>query len=197
MKFNKDFWFTNWPRVGIIVAVFSLILLFFNTHVSIGSVQWFFWLCIPLYMIHQFEEYVWPGGFEKEINQIFSKGGSTETLTTKDAFFVNIILIWILTPILIILNYVSIVFPIIMVTIVGVNGLTHVVAAIRMRKYNPGLIMSILFNLPLSIYVLTTIAVNEMSTWLGLLIGIVIGIILHGGLFIFLLVKSRKIQKSN
>lgn len=196
MKFDKEFWFNNWPRVGIVVAVFLLILLFFNTYEPIGSIQWLYWFCLPLYMIHQFEEYVWPGGFQKEINRIISKEESVEILTSKDTFFINILFIWVLTPVLIIFAHFSVIFPIIMVTIVGVNGLTHIFAAIRFQKYNPGLIMSILFNIPLSIYILTVIYRDYMSTVSEYLIGIAIGVVFHAGLFIFIFIKSRRKSKS-
>jgi hypothetical protein len=195
MKINKDFWYKNWPRVGIIVAVFSLIFLFFYPSMVIGSIDWLYWLCIPMYMIHQFEEYVYPGGFQREINQILSIGDSTtEILTSKDTFFINIIFIWVLTPVLIILGYFSVIFPIVMITIVGVNGTTHLIASIRFRKYNAGLILSLVFNLPLSIYILVTLSITS-ATWLQLLVGVLVGIILHGALFIFLIMKARRVTK--
>jgi hypothetical protein len=192
MKFDRNFWFTNWPRVGIVVSVFLLILLFFNSAAPVGSIQWMYWLCLPLYMIHQFEEYIFPGGFEREINRILTKGVPAEILTPKIAFFVNILLIWVLTPILVVLGYFSIIFPLIMVTLVGVNGLTHIVAALKLRKYNPGLIMSILFNIPLSIYVFISVILNGISTPAEFLIGLIIGVILHAGLFFFLIIQTKR-----
>jgi len=192
MSENK-FWFKDWPKAGFIAAVFILLLLFLNSKASIGSFEWFYWLSLPLYMIHQFEEYVYPGGFKEELNKVLLKENvSSEILTDKAALVVNIGFIWILTPVLIVLGAISIVFPVILMTLVAFNGFIHLVVSIRFKRYNPGLIASLIFNIPLGVYVLIGLSLNSLVSGIELLIGIIIGLILHMGLLVFLLMKKRK-----
>ena len=190
---EHKFWFKDWPKAGLIAAVFILLLLFLNSKASIGSFEWFYWLSLPLYMIHQFEEYVYPGGFKEELNKVLLKENvSSEILTDKAALVVNIGFIWILTPVLIVLGAISIVFPVILMTLVAFNGFIHLVVSIRFKRYNPGLIASLIFNIPLGVYVLIGLSLNSLVSGIELLIGIIIGLILHMGLLVFLLMKKRK-----
>ena len=190
---EHKFWFKDWPKAGLIAAVFILLLLFLNSKASIGSFEWFYWLSLPLYMIHQFEEYVYPGGFKEELNKVLLKENvSSEILTDKAALVVNIGFIWILTPVLIVLGAISIIFPVILMTLVAFNGFIHLVVSIRFKRYNPGLIASLIFNIPLGVYVLIGLSLNSLVSGIELLIGIIIGLILHMGLLVFLLMKKRK-----
>jgi hypothetical protein len=193
MKWDNDFWYTQWPRVGLIVAIFMLILLIFNSQATIGSITWFYWLSIPLYMFHQYEEYVFPGGFQKQINIILSKGNSTqEKITSRDTFIINMLFIWVASPILILLGNFTIFFPIVLMTLFAANGVVHLVGSIKMRKYNPGLILSLVFNLPVGLYVIITIGVKNLALQWEFIGGIIVGIILHALLFVFLIAKTRR-----
>ena len=190
---EHKFWFNHWPKAGLIAAVFILLLLFLNSRVPIGSFEWLYWLSLPLYMIHQFEEYVYPGGFKEELNKLLLNGNSSpEILTDRVVLVINIGFIWILTPVLIVLGAISIFFPVILMTLVAFNGFIHVIVSIRFKRYNPGLIASLAFNLPLGLYVLFGLSLSSMATGIELFIGILIGLILHMGLLVFLLVKRRK-----
>ncbi|NHJ22672.1 MAG: HXXEE domain-containing protein [Candidatus Lokiarchaeota archaeon] len=189
---EPNFWYKNWAKVGFISALFILLLLFLNSKVPIGSFKWLYWLSLPLYMFHQFEEYVYPGGFKEELNKMLNREeGSREILTDKIVLVVNIGFIWILTPILIVLNAISIIFPVILMTLVTFNGFTHVIASIILRRYNPGLIMSIITNIPLGLYVLISLGLNGVASSFELFIGILAGSLLHIALFIFLRLRSR------
>jgi len=194
---EHEFWFKHWPKAGLIAAAFILLLLFLNSKAQIGSFEWLYWLSLPLYMIHQFEEYVYPGGFKEELNKVLlNENSSSEILTDKAALVVNIGFIWILTPVLIVLGAISIVFPVILMTLVAFNGFIHLVVSIRFKRYNPGLIASLIFNIPLGLYVLIGLSLNSMATGFELFIGIIIGLILHMGLFVFLLMRKRKYSKT-
>ncbi len=190
---EHEFWSNNWPKAGLTAAIFLLLLLFLNSKVPIGSFEWLYWLSLPLYMIHQFEEYVYPGGFKEEINKILLRGKvSREILTDKMVLVINIGFIWILTPVLIILGNISIIFPVILMTLVAFNGFVHVIASIRFKRYNPGLFVSLVANIPLGLYVLIGLGLNTVASGMELLIGIFLGVILHTGLFIILGLRTRK-----
>ena len=126
------------------------------------------------------------------MNEILNREkGSREILTDKIVLVVNIGFIWLLTPILIVLNAISIIFPVILMTLVAFNGFTHLIASIVLRRYNPGLIMSIATNIPLGLYVLISLGLNGMGSSIELFIGILIGSLLYIALFIFLRLRSR------
>ena len=190
----KDFYYEHWPKVGIIIALFLLLMLFLNSQAPIGSFLWFYWFSLPLYMIHQFEEYVYPGGFREDLNKILLKGDTTQmVLTEQIAFFVNIVFIWILMPFLILLGIISIIFPVLLMTLVAFNGFIHLGGTVRFKRYNPGVIVSVVGNIPLGLYVLIGLGLTGEANALELLIGITAGIIGHLLLLIFLFLRSRKI----
>ena len=190
---EQKFWYEHWPKAGFIAAIFLFVLLFFNSKAAIGSFEWLYWLSLPLYMVHQFEEYVYPGGFKEDLNKILTRGeGNQEILTDKIGLVVNIGFIWILTPVLIILDTFSIIFPIILMTLVAFNGFVHVIASIRFRRYNPGLIVSLLANIPLGLYVLIGLGLNAIASSTELFVGILIGVILYAALFVFLGIRARR-----
>ncbi|MHA1522219.1 MAG: HXXEE domain-containing protein [Promethearchaeota archaeon] len=188
-----EFWYKNWARAGLVGAIFILILLFFNSNAEKGSIIWLLWLTLPLYMFHQYEEYVFPGGFTDSLNKTLTRSSEVRILTDKMAFFINIILIWIQTPLFVILGYfVSPIFSVSLTTLVFVNGIVHFGIFLKFKKYNPGLIMSILFNLPLGIYLLIRIANDSFANPLEMVIGIILGVILHGLLLVFLLIQKKR-----
>ncbi len=144
-------------------------------------------------MFHQYEEYIYPGGFIEKINEILTGSSEMTVLTNKNAFFINIILIWIQTPLFIILGiHISPIFPIILTTLVFVNGFVHLGVFIKLKKYNPGLIMSIIFNIPMGLYLLFRISNESFANLIELVSGIILGIFLHGLLFIFLRLKKNE-----
>lgn len=194
---KHNFWYENWPKAGIIAAVFLLLLLFLNSKAPIGSYEWLFWFSLPLYMFHQFEEYVYPGGFKEELNKILVRGErSREILTDRMVLIINIGFIWILTPVLIVLGTISIIFPVILMTITAFNGFVHIISSIGFRRYNPGLIVSVVGNIPLGLYVLIGLGLNAIASSIELFIGILIGVILHMGLLVVLWMRSRKYHHS-
>lgn len=195
---EHNFWYKHWPKAGFIAALFLLLLLFLNSKVPIGSFEWLYWFSLPLYMIHQFEEYVYPGGFKEELNKILIRGEkSREILTDRMVLIINVGFIWILTPVLIVLGTISIIFPVILMTIVAFNGFIHIISSIRFRRYNPGLLVSVIGNIPLGLYVLIGLGLNAIASGIELFIGILIGVILHLGLLIILRVRSRKYNSTS
>ncbi len=184
---------SNGPRVGLIVAIFLVILLVFNSQAPIGSYLWLTWLSVPLYMFHQYEEYVFPGGFQRELNTILLKDPSAEEkINSRDTFLINILYIWVAGPVLIALGLVSIIFPIIWISLFIANGVIHLITSIAKRKYNPGLVFSIIFNLPLGIYILIDIWMNSLAGIWVYIGGIILGVMFHALLFVILIAKTRR-----
>ena len=168
-------------------------LLFFNSAAPIGSYVWFMWLTIPAFFIHQFEEYVWPGNFKKELNQIFSGQNEIDfPLNDKIAFIINRILgSWILLPLLIALGSVSLIIPLVAVAMTVINTLIHIVSSLRFKQYKAGLGVSIFLNLPLGLYILIGMGVDALiPAWQYALI-IPLGIVLHFVMILPLLINYK------
>ncbi len=111
--------YENWAKIGGAAAMIIIAILFFVPipSLEIGSYEWLFWLVIPFYFIHQFEEYVYPGNFKATINEILTKQNEIDfPLNDKNSFYINTILgTWLLVPIVILLGGISIWFPLIVV----------------------------------------------------------------------------------
>ncbi len=189
---NMDYLYKNWAQIGMVSAIFIFVLLFFNTYVPIGSYQWLLWLNIPFYFIHQFEEYVYPGGFLEDMNKnLEGLGNGNVKLTERDAFYINVLFTWILMPLFNILGFISILFPLIVLATATVNPLLHIFGTIRARKYAPGLIAGLVLNLPLGLYVFIGISLSSMITIFQLIIVILIGIGIHMSVLVPILSKWR------
>ena len=190
---DLEFWYKHWARAGLPTALFIIVFLFLNSKSEIGSIEWFLWLSIPLYMFHQYEEYVFPGGFLEFMNsKVIAKESDEIALGNKTAFLINIGGIWILIPLFILLSTISHIFSVIIITVIIINGITHIGSYFKFHGYNPGLILSIVYNIPFGVYLTYRMLIEKYVTFIDLLLGFTFGFILHGLLFLMILSLKRK-----
>ena len=145
--------YKNWAKTCIILSIIVtvLILLIVKTN---NILLFLIWIQIPIYLLHQFEEHSWPGGFKKFVNkEIFNVDGEYP-LNDINIFWINVPIIWILMPIFASLSYLNLFFGLWIPFFAVFNSLTHVIGAIVKRKYNPGLFMSIVLGIPVGTYTL-------------------------------------------
>lgn len=131
----------NWAKAAPVLAVAASVLLF----VLFRPSQPMFWALvnIPLYLFHQTEEHLWPGGFKRYINQVVKGLPEGEaTLTDKQIFWINIALVWIAFAAFAALAFVNIGFGLLIIVFSIINCLTHIAEALRRRRWNPGLVMA-------------------------------------------------------
>src|SRR6185312_15205456 len=100
---------------------------------------------LPLYMFHQYEEHG-HGAFRREVNRLLP--ANRAPVTSRKIFWINIAGVWGLDlAALYLTRYLKpaagLAAPYLAVT----NGLLHVGGGLRARRYNPGLLTSILFLL--------------------------------------------------
>lgn len=194
---NLEYLYKNWAKIGGVALLFIVLLLFFNLKVAIGSYQWFFWLNLPLYMLHQVEEYVYPGGFKEELNKTLMKQTSPDyPLTDRVAFYVNVIGIWVGISLFNVLGYLSILFPLIMIVVGTFNPLIHIGSSLRFRRYNPGLVVSITLNLPMGIYVLYGVVSEGLISTSELILVICVGIVLHWLVLLPIFLKWKRNRRN-
>lgn len=170
----------DWQKalpVLIVIGIVGWLVLFRATPTT---EQALFAALLIIYMIHQIEEHLWPGGFRQFANaRVFKSGDDDWPVSEGGVALVNVGYVWL--PILL-----AALFPgplrwlgLGWVGLTLINGISHIATSIRFRIYNPGLITSIVLFLPFTIWMLA----REVSA--GLLTGwqvaalLIAGILLH------------------
>jgi hypothetical protein len=145
----------NWSKVGPILSIYFAIFLFIFV-LKEDFIVFLILLQAPLYMIHQLEEHLSPGGFPSFFNRnILKIDKDDEPIGTDFTFYVNVLLIWIILPLFGLLSLVDYQWGLWIVYFSVVAGINHIGLAIQARKlYNPGLVVSLLLNIPVSLWMI-------------------------------------------
>ena len=170
----------DWQKAMPILIVIGLVLWLMFFRATPTTEQALFAALLIIYMIHQIEEHLWPGGFRQFANaHVFKSGDDDWPVSEGGVALVNVGYVWL--PILL-----AALFPgplrwlgLGWVGLTLINALTHIVTSIRFRVYNPGLITSILLFLPFTVWMLAREVADGMLTgWqvAGLLVA---GVVLH------------------
>ena len=182
--------YKHWAPMCAPLAILASIIL--GSYFSIiPELELLIWLQIPVYLLHQFEEHAWPGGFAGFVNKIVFKQ-ENGPLDEKSIFWINIPIVWIGFPIFAALATIWIDLGIWIIYLSLVNGAFHILVALRLRRYNPGVVMSLLFNVPLSIYTLVRMPEIASISALSHSIGIAIAIVIQVGLVAFIIKRIKK-----
>jgi hypothetical protein len=170
----------NWQRLAPMLAVVGagLWLVFFRA--APASEQAMFAALLVLYIVHQVEEHLWPGGFRQFTNaHIFRSGNEDWPVSIGGVALVNVGFVWL--PLVL-----AVLFPgplrwvgLAWIGLTLVNAITHIVAALRFRAYNPGLVTAILLFLPFTIWALWTEAANGLLSGGEAALILVLGMVLH------------------
>ena len=170
----------DWQKalpVLIVIGLLVWLILFRNTPTS---EQALFAALLIIYMIHQIEEHMWPGGFRQFANaHVFKSGDDDWPVSEGGVALVNVGYVWL--PILL-----AALFPgplrwlaLGWVGLTLVNAITHIVTSIRFRVYNPGLITSIVLFLPFTIWMLAREVSAGMLTGWQVVALLIAGVLLH------------------
>lgn len=141
-------------------------------------------MIFPLYILHEFEEYLVPGGLPDFFNKkIFKVKKKDVVPVDKPAiFWINIILIWILLPLGGLLSLINIEFGFWMLYFLIFQAISHVILGIKgNRLLNPGMISSWFIHVPFAIWMLNLLFSKGLITNhinVHLLIGILANAIL-------------------
>ena len=143
----------EWAKVGFIVSIFLFVFLFVIVR-KYDFVLFIILLQTPLYMIHETEEYIFPGGFAKFFNRrIYKVEYDDRPMDENFVFFVNIILVWLLYPICGLLSTINYSFGLWLPYFTFIAGVVHIPLSIKAKQvYNPGLIVSLFINIPFGIW---------------------------------------------
>jgi Protein of unknown function with HXXEE motif len=172
----------NWVYGGFLAGLLLLLLTPLLMHSWPASLVTTF-LCLPVYMVHQYEEHD-NDRFRLFVNQKI--GERRVGLSPLAVFVINVPGVWGVIGIsLALAATVSIGFGLVAVYLILLNGTIHVVQAVISLGYNPGLGTAIFLFLPLGGYGITAIQLAGGGTFLmhmtgaGAAIAIHVAIIVH------------------
>jgi len=108
---------------------------------------------LVVYMLHQTEEHLWPGGFRQFANRyVFRSGDANWPVDIDGVALVNIGYVWL--PIALAIAWPE-TFRWLGLGWIGltlVNAISHIATSVRFHVYNPGLVTSIILFLPFTIW---------------------------------------------
>ena len=187
----------DWAKTGLILSIFLFVFLFVFVR-RYDLVVFIILLQTPLYMLHQTEEYVFPGGFGAYFNtQIFKLNTKDEPVNQNFIFFVNVILIWIILPLFGLLSTINYQYGLWIPYFSFFAGIAHILLAIRAGKlYNPGLFVSLFINIPVGLWSILFLINNGILNNFFLNIHIAIGFALNAVLPIMGVILLRSYQRS-
>jgi hypothetical protein len=149
------FWFKeNWQKTGVIVSIFLTIYLVVIV-LPKSTVLFALLMSTPLYMLHEIDEYIIPGGFAQFMNKnIYKMDPETGLVDSTAIFWINMV-VWFFFP-LASLNAVSkadltqavwipyfFIFQAVIHLILGIVG---------KRFFNPGMVSAWLVHVPWGIW---------------------------------------------
>jgi hypothetical protein len=182
MYFYKEMkWlYENWYKSTIFIAIYMLILLFlfvFETDFPLFLI----WIQFVVYLFHQFEEYVLPGGFLEFLNKkTLGSQKSDFPADKKFSFWINIPIIFIGYPLSAILSgHIDISIGIWTAYFSIINAMSHVGMFFKYR-YNPGFFVSLFLNIPIGVYAIYYFASQNLISMNAQVIGLVIGLLVQG-----------------
>ncbi len=90
-------WFMeNWAKAGVIISIFLTIYLVIIV-LPQNTLLFALLMSTPLYILHEANEYVFPGGFAQFVNQdIYKMDSETGLLDSKAVFWINVVGVWFL-----------------------------------------------------------------------------------------------------
>jgi len=195
-KFNRV-----WPIIGGILAVLISIIVgvLWISNSSVSRLSLIYWLNLALLMLHEFEEYVFPGGFKQFINSktvlSLPKPDIRAPITEPVIVIINLGA-WFLFLLGALLATIAPWLGLAMVVFNVINILGHVVVfQVKVRGYNPGLVTAFLM-IPFLIFAFWIICRENLMTTLDFLLASVLGIIAAASLPILgILIRKKELSK--
>ncbi len=191
-----DYLYKHWAYMCLPIAIYVGLLLVS----SINQIPWIIfliWLQFPVYLLHEFEEHAYPGGFKDFVNHyVFHMTHQDIPLNQANIFWINIPAIWILFPLCAVLaqHYdlkIGAVLP-----IFGMfNATLHIIAAIVKKMYNPGLLASVFLNYPSGIYTIYVMHQLDQFHLSNFTYSFLIALVVHAMIIVYAVSRYRRLVK--
>ncbi|HMT11284.1 MAG TPA: HXXEE domain-containing protein [Ignavibacteria bacterium] len=146
--------YRHWAKLGGVIAAGILVYIYVIQGARMPLVQKFSLLSLAFLMFHQFEEYVYPDGFQQYFNtRIYNPFGFFKNkISDKAVIWVNVVFGWGVYGIVAIFFHDNHTLVMIFVAVLLINGLLHFGVSFSVRDYNPGVVTGAILFLPLAIY---------------------------------------------
>lgn len=142
--------------------------------------QSFFLLHLAVYMIHQVEEHLWPGGFRQFTNaHVFESGQDNFPVNKSGVALVNIGYVWLPLAAAAVAPQTLYWVGVAWFGLSFANSLSHIGTSIRFRMYNPGVVTSVCGLLPFSVTFFATQYSAGLLSGGDIALAIVSGVLLH------------------
>jgi hypothetical protein len=189
----KEYLYHHWADSTLFIAL-GMIVVLLPLSPNIPLYLLLIWLQFPVYLVHEFEEHVYPGKFKEYINKnVFHSPVADFPLSAANVFWINILAIWILFPLSAILaTLISPQFGVLLPIFGLFNATLHIIFLFIKRCYNPGSFVSIFLNYPTGIYTLYVLAQNNIITLLNLTSVIMVTIAAHALIIGIVFTKKRQ-----
>lgn len=143
-------------------------------------------------MIHQFEEHR-QDRFRKFFNDVIA--GGREALTPRAVLVINSIGVWGVDLAALHLAWnAGLEFGLIAVYMTLGNAVLHIIMAVALRCYNPGLLTAILLFLPLGMWALAIVSAASGATWRDHVVAVGIVLVIHGGIVAWVRHRLRQLR---
>jgi hypothetical protein len=184
---QKDHIFKNlnsaWQVTGSFVApiLYTFLFIQYFTNPQLNMYQWLLWLHLPLIMTHEFEEYIFPGGFKNFVNTktiLAPQKYKKDTPASEPyLFFINPILIWswaIFGAVFYTLPWIG--FSLIIFQFL-INNIQHTMTfQVKNKGYNPGLLTTLFLLIPYCTLVVWFVIDHNVLTISDWILSFVIGL---------------------
>jgi hypothetical protein len=132
------------------------------------------WAPLAAAAIHITDEFVWPGGFLRWYQRY--RGPATSTVTKRFLININVgLLVACLGAALVVDTPLGPFYWLVMLSVLGVNGVWHVWATIRSRSYSPGIASGVIVSLPLAFVGYTRFMHSSNMSVMGAIPALVLG----------------------
>ncbi len=158
-------WFKeDWQKVGVILALFLTIYLFVIV-LPQNTLLFAVLMSTPLYMLHDADEYVFPGGFAQFMNKnIFKSDPETGLLDTADVFWGNMA-VWVAIPLFSLWAVFDIRQAIALPYFFIFQAVIHLILGIVGKRFlNPGMVSAWLVHVPWGIWTIWLLVQAGMIT---------------------------------
>ncbi len=172
--------YANWAHSGLLVAFYATVILLCNVS-TIPFFIFLVWMQFPVYLMHEFEEHVYPGNFQFFFNRdVFKSSNPVVPLNSERIFWINILAVWVLLPgAAVLAQLVNPAFGILPPVFGLFNATSHILISMRFKTYKPGLLASVFLNYPTGLYTLYYASQHGILSIENLLIAFLVSLIVH------------------
>jgi Protein of unknown function with HXXEE motif len=178
LRFMERHWFDVGGVLGIVLAIWLAF-----TGSTMSTLTLLLWLSLLSLLAHQVEEWRWPGWFPGMLNVVLfrSKDPWRFPLNIRSGLVVNVVVGWFGYLLAALLAERALWLALATILVSLGNCVLHLLLVpIRGRMpYNPGMVTSLLFFLPLVVW-FAVVALPEMSI-VDIIIGLLLGLVLNVG----------------